>query len=179
MNLIVLSATGLFVLLGIAFIALFRQLASGKGSLETTGDLENIFVPSRYKPMERLLEPADQRFLASHPGYNRGMARRFRANRVEIFRGYARCLGRDFARVSNALKVLMIHAPADRSALVGMLVKQRLMFSMNMMSLEMRLTMHSFGFSAPTVDVRSLVEALDAMCAQVRALSAVAQPSLA
>src|SRR3989442_1053781 len=83
-----LFATGLFVFLGIAFIALFRQLASGKGSLETTGDLENIFAPARYKPMERLLEPADQRFLASHRAYNRGMARRFRANRVEIFRGY-------------------------------------------------------------------------------------------
>src|SRR5207245_9214180 len=133
-----------------------------------SGDLESLFAPSRYKPMERLLDPADGSFLALQ-GCNRSMMRRFRASRLGIFRGYARCLGRDFTRVSNALKVLMIHAPADRSALVGMLVKQRLMFSMNMMSLEMRLTMHSFGFSAPTVDVRSLVEALDAMCAQVRA----------
>ena len=47
------------------------------------------------------------------------MMRRFVPARVDIFRGYARCLGRDFTTVSNALKMLMVHASGDRSALAG------------------------------------------------------------
>jgi hypothetical protein len=177
MNLILLSATSVFVFLGIAFLVLFRKLSSGSRKPVLADNLENIFAPSRYKPMERLLEVSDSRLLELHPAYNRGMVRRFRANRIGIFRGYSRCLGRDFARVSNALKMLMIHAPVDRSALAGMLLKQRMVFSMNMMSLEFRLVLHGFGWSIPTADVRQLVQALDAMRTQLRDLSLTLQPS--
>jgi len=127
--------------------------------------------------MERLLDPADGSFLALEPGCSRSMMRRFRASRLGIFRGYARCLGRDFTRVSNALKMLMIHAPVDRSALVGLLVKQRLMFSVGMVSLQVRLVLHGFGWSAPQADIRNLVEALDAMRSQLRVLALTMQPS--
>jgi hypothetical protein len=127
--------------------------------------------------MERLLDPMDYRFLESQSCYSRGMARRLRANRIGIFRGYARCLARDFSRVSTALKMLMVHAPVDRSALAGLLLKQRLLFTGNMMSLEVQLMLHGLGWSAPSVDVRSLVEALDAMRTQLRVLAATAQPS--
>ena len=179
MSYVAITAASFFILLGIAFVVLFRQLASGKGSLDFSGDLENIFVPARYKPMDRLLEPTDAQFLATQRGFNRKMARQFRATRVEIFRGYARCLSRDFRRVSNALKMLMVYAPADRSALAVSLMKQRMAFSVNMTSLQLRLMLHSLGWTAPTVDVRSLVEALDAMCAQARVLALAAQPSAA
>src|SRR5207245_9760615 len=139
-----------------------------------SGDLESLFAPSRYKPMERLLDPADGSFLALQ-GCNRSMMRRFRASRLGIFRGYARCLGRDFTRVSNALKMLMIHAPVDRSALVGLLVKQRLMFSVGMVSLQVRLVLHGFGWSAPQADIRNLVGTLDAMRSQLRVLALTMQ----
>ena len=179
MNFILMSATGVALLFGLVFFFLFRTVMSGSRKEPLPGDWESIFAPSRYKPMERLLDPVDKEFLASQPSYSRSMGRRFRANRIAIFRGYARGLGRDFGRVSNALKVLMVHASADRSALAGLLLKQRLLFSYTMMSLELKLTLHSFGWSAPTVDVRNLVGALDAMRAQLRALSVVAQPNLA
>jgi len=178
MSLIMLSATGAFVLLGIAFIVLFRKLSSGSSQKSALPvDWDSIYVASRYKPMERLLDPMDYRFLESQSCYSRGMARRLRANRIGIFRGYAHCLARDFSRVSNALKMLMIHAPVDRSALAGLLLKQRLLFTGNMMSLEVQLMLHGLGWSAPKVDVRSLVEALDAMRTQLRVLAATAQPS--
>jgi len=179
MNVILLSAAGIGVLLGLAFLFLFRKLTSSERREALPGDLESIFAPSRYKPMERLLDPLDREFLASQPSYSRRMGRRFRANRIAAFRGYARCLGKDFSRVSNALKTLMIHASADRSALAGLLLKQRLTFSYAMMLLEVKLTLHSFGLSAPTVDVSELVGALDAMRAQLRALSLAAAPSIA
>jgi hypothetical protein len=107
------------------------------------------------------------------------MGGRFRANRIAIFRGYARCLGRDFARVSSALKVLMVQASVDRSALARLMVKQRLLFNYTMMSLEVKLALHTFGWSAPTVDVRNLVSVLDAMRTQLRALAVAGEPSLA
>lgn len=179
MSVILMSAAGVGVLLGLAFLFLFRKVMSGARKEVFAGDLENIFAPSRYKPMERLLDPGDREFLAAQPSYSRRLGRRFRANRVAAFRGYARCLGKDFSRVSNALKALMIHASADRSALAGLLLKQRLTFSYAMMSLEVKLTLHSLGLSAPTVDVRELVGALDAMRAQLQALAVVAEPSVA
>jgi|SRR5579862_6860887 len=179
MTLILMSAIGIVAFVGLLFLYLFKTVLSGGRKEALPGDWENIFAPARYKPMERLLDPADQEFLASQPSYGRRMGRRFRSNRVAIFRGYARCLSRDFSRVSSALKVVMVHASVDRSALAGLLFKQRFLFSYTMFSLEVKLTLHSFGWSAPTVDVRNLVDALDAMCAQLRALSAVAQPTLA
>ena len=177
MSLILLFSLGIFAFLGIAFVILFRKLTSGGRETGLPGDLESLFAPSRYKPMERLLDTADAAFLSSQPACNRGIMRRFRASRLGIFRGYARCLGRDFTRVSNALKMLMIHAPVDRSALAGLLLKQRLMFSFLMMSLQFRLVLHGFGWSAPQADVRNLVEALDALRSQLRTIALTMQPS--
>jgi hypothetical protein len=177
MNLIWLSSTGVFVLLGVAFVVLFRTLSSGRQKMAAPGDWDNIFSPSRYKPMERLLDPVDYRFLESQAGFSRRIARRLRARRVEIFRGYMRCLGRDFSRVSSALKLVMIHGSMDRSALAGLLLKQRMLFSLHLMSIESRLVLHSFGLSMPTVDVQSLVDALDTLRTQLQVLAAAAQPA--
>ena len=179
MNVILISAAGIGVLLAVVFLCLFRTLMSGGRTEALPGDLASIFTPSRYMPMERLLDPVDHEFLASQPSYSRRMGRRFRANRIAAFRGYARCLGKDFSRVSSALKAVMIHASTDRSALAGLLLKQKLTFSYAMMTLEVKLALHSIGWSAPTVDVRDLIGTLDAMSAQLRALAVVAEPSVA
>lgn len=175
MNLIWLSSTGVFVLLGVAFVVLFRTLASGSQKMTPPADWDSVFSPTRYKPMGRLLDPVDYRFLESEAGFNRRLARRLRSRRVEIFRGYIRCLGRDFSRVSSALRLLMVHGSVDRSALAGLLLKQRMQFSLHVMSIESRLVLHSFGVSVPTVDVQSLVESLDTLRAQLQALAAAPQ----
>jgi len=179
MNTILLSVAGIGILLGLAFLFLFRRVTRGRHPDAFHGDLENIFAPFRYRPMERLLDPADREFLASHPSYSWRMGRRFRANRLAIFRSYARCLARDFSSVSSALKALMVQASTDRSALAVLLFKQRIEFSYAMMSLEVKLALHSFGWSAPTVDVGDLLGTMDAMRAQLRALALAAQPSVA
>jgi len=167
------------MVLVVVFVAVLKKLASRKALPGIGGDLENLFSVERYKPMDRLLNQADFQFLESHRAYDRRSARRFRATRIEIFRGYARCLARDFSRVTGALQILMIHAPADRSALAGMLLKQRLLFSANMTVLEFRLVFCGFGMSAPSVNLQHLVDTLDAMGAQLRALALSAQPSVA
>lgn len=175
MNLIWLSSTGVFVLLGLAFVVLFRRLSSTRPRTEVPVD--RIFAASRYKPMERLLDPLDYRFLQSQAAYSRQIVRRLRGKRIEIFRGYVRCLARDFSRVSSALKLVMVESSVDRSALAGLLLKQRVLFSVHMMSIEARLVLCSFGVSVPTVDVQRLVDALDALRVQLQVLAAAPQPS--
>ena len=177
MNLMWLSSTGVFVLLGFAFVVLFRTLSSSRQKMAGPADWDSIFSPARYKPMERLLDPVDYRFLQSQTGFSWRIGRRLRARRVEIFRGYMRCLGRDFSRVSSALKLVMVHGSVDRSALAGLLLRQRMQFSLHMMSLESRLLLHSFGVSVPTVDVQGLVDALDMLRTQLQVLAAVPQPA--
>jgi len=179
MNFVLWPAVALFVVLGLVFVALFRTIGSRGRKSVMPADWDSIFSPSRYKPMERLLDPTDYRFLESQPAFNRKMARRVRSNRVNMFRGYARCLARDYSRVSAAVRILMIHAPVDRSALTRLLLKQRMLFSFNMASLEGRLFLHSLGWTAPAMDVRGMVDSLDTLCAQLRALAPAAQPSLA
>jgi len=175
MNLIWLSSTGVFVLLGFAFVVLFRRLSSSRQKMAVTRDY--IFAASRYKPMDRLLDPLDYRFLQSQPAYSRRIMRRLRGKRIEIFRGYVRCLSRDFSRVSSALKLVMVESSVDRSALAALLLKQRMLFSAQMMSIEASLVLYSFGLRVPTVDVQQLVDALDAMRIQLDVLAAAPQPS--
>jgi hypothetical protein len=175
MNLIWLSSTGVFVLLGFTFAVLFRRLSSTRPKMAVTGNC--IFAASRYKPLDRLLDPLDYRFLQSQTAYSRRIVRRLRGQRIEIFRGYLRCLARDFSRVSSALKLMMVQSSVDRSALAALLLKQRIVFSVHMMSIEASLVLYSLGLSVPTVDVQRLVDALDAMRVQLQALAAAPQPS--
>jgi hypothetical protein len=176
---ILLSAAAVVVLLGIAFLFVLRSLLAGSRKPAAQADFENLFAPSRYKPMERLLDPVDQEFLSSQPSCTRKMARRFRSNRVDLFRGYAHSLARDFARVAGALKMVMVHAPVDSSSLAGLIVKQQLMFGLTMTTLEVKLALYRYGVAAPTVDVRALVGTLDTLRVQLRALSLAAQPAAA
>ncbi|HUJ23477.1 MAG TPA: hypothetical protein VLX58_18215 [Bryobacteraceae bacterium] len=178
MSFVLLFAVVVFVFLAVAFLLLFRNLAARVRKPVVQADWENLFTPSRYKPMQRLLDRSDRVFLAGQPG-GRHMARRLRVARIGIFRGYVRCLARDFSRVSGALKIVMVQAPVDRSALAGLLLRQRFAFTLNMTLLEARLLAHSMGWSAPNLDVRSLVETLDVLGEQLRALTLAAQPSAA
>jgi hypothetical protein len=71
----------------------------------------------------------------------------------------------------------MVQSSMDRSDLAGLLLKQRILFSVHMMSIEARLVLYSFGVSVPTVDVQRLVDALDALRAQLQVLAVAPQPS--
>ena len=177
MTLILLSAATVVIALGIAFLFILKTLVSSQPEPASKTDWENLFTQSRYKPMERLLDAGDYEFLSSQPSYTRRMARRFRSGRIVLFRGYAHCLRRDFNKVAGALKMIMVHAPVDRSSLAGLLVKQQVLFSFTMMTLEVKLAMHRVGVGVPAVDVRNLVESLDTLRMQLRALSLVAQPA--
>ena len=72
-----------------------------------------------YTPMQRLLSPPDAAFLASRRGMKPSTLRRFRSDRRKIFRRYLRCLAFDFAQISAALRVVMVHSDYSRSDLAA------------------------------------------------------------
>ena len=57
--------------------------------------------PDRYRPMNRLLDNRDIRFLREQQGFRPEMEKRLRAQRVLVFREYLRLLEADFHRLSS------------------------------------------------------------------------------
>lgn len=128
-------------------------------------------MTARYGPMQRLLEEGDYRFLASHPAIGKKGAAKIRARRREIFRGYLRCLGRDYARVCASIRSTMVQSEIDRPDLAKALLRNRLIFTAALAGVECRLAMHACGWG--TIDARPLVAALEGMRRQLDLLASV------
>src|SRR5512138_3272273 len=99
MNPFMAAALLALVPIGAALVFLFRTL-SIRTSTDISADGCLVLPPGKYRPMERLLQRDDFRFLASQPGFSPRLGRRFRRERRRIFRAYFRSLKRDFAQVS-------------------------------------------------------------------------------
>ena len=167
MNIFVLSALLAMVPVGVALVFLYRTLSSSSSSnLETDECL--VLSPEKYRPMERLLQEDDFRFLAAQPGFTDKLGRRFRTERRRIFRGYLRNLKKDFGRVARAFQILIVHSAEDRGDLAKGLIRQRVLFGLGMLAVEGRLLLHAAGIG--TVDVSGLVESMETMQAQMRVM---------
>jgi hypothetical protein len=161
--------------IGVAVILLYRTLASRQNGEAVDQSL--ALAPGKYRPMERLLQEEDFRFLSSQPGFSARLGRRFRAQRRRIFRAYLRSLSMDFGRVSKACQILVIHAAEDRGDLARGIIRQRLLFALGILAVEGRLLLHAAGVG--TVDVRGLVESLETMQAQIQVLLTPPQAAMA
>jgi len=162
--------------LGLAFVVLYRTLASRQNA-EVPMDQSLALAPGKYRPMERLLQEEDFRFLSSQPGFSARLGRRFRTERRRVFRAYLRSLSMDFSRVSQACQMLVIHAAEDRGDLAKGIMRQRLLFALGILAVEGRLLLHAAGVG--TVDVHGLVESLEAMQAQIQMLLTPPQAAMA
>jgi len=171
MTVVLFGAAVLLVLLGVAFGMLFAKLLSRERATPASEEWEDVFSPGRYKAMERLLEEADYQYLSSKSGDNKRLQKRLRDQRVRIFGAYVNCLSQDFTRICNAIKKIMVDSQVDRPDLAGLLMKQHFIFTFTVLTIEFRLVLYNFGLGAP--DGRSLIEALESMCAQLRTLSLV------
>ena len=161
---------------GLAVILLYRNLASRQNG-DFSMDQSLALAPGKYRPMERLLQEEDFRFLSSQPGFSARLGRRFRTERRRIFRAYLRSLSMDFGRVSKACQMLVIHAAEDRGDLAKGIVRQRLLFALGILAVEGRLMLHAAGVG--TVDVSGLVESLETMQAQIQMLLTPPQAAMA
>lgn len=172
MNAVLLGAALFLLLLGVGFGLLFARLLSRDRIPPLPDDWEEIFSPARYKAIERLLEETDYQYVTSKSGSNKKLEKQLRARRVEIFHTYVCCLSQDFTRICTAIKKLMVDSQVDRPDLAGLLMKEHFVFTLTVLSIEFRMVLYSIGLGTP--DGRDLIQALDGMCAQLRALSLVA-----
>jgi hypothetical protein len=119
------------------------------------------FSISRYQPMEHLLSEEDFAFLASQPGYEPKIGVRWKRERRRIFRLYLDDLKRDFRRLHIQARVMAANADAESAELVGILMRQQVMFWRAMAGLELRLALRTAGIGK--VDIRPLIELIEAM----------------
>ncbi len=178
MELILVAAGVMCVVPAAAFVLLAKRLTSrDRTDLPLPmEDWEGIFCPSRYRAMERLLDESDQDFLHAQAAVSAKMEKKFRKARVTLFRAYMHQLSDDFHRVCKALKILMVHAQAERHDLAGLILKQQFQFSVTMMTTEVQLMLYSWGWAG--VDAQALLEPLTTVRTQLQALAAIADPSL-
>ena len=162
--------------ISLAFVVLYRTLASRQNA-EVPMDQSLALAPGKYRPMERLLQEEDFRFLSSQPGFSARLGRRFRTERRRVFRAYLRSLSMDFGRVSQACQMLVVHAAEDRGDLAKGIIRQRFLFALGILAIEGRLLLHAAGVG--TVDVHGLVESLEAMQAQIQMLLTPPQAAMA
>lgn len=114
----------------------------------------------RYRPMLRLLSEDD---FAPVQG-NKQLLRRLRAERTAIFRGYLRCLARDYGSLLAGLRMAVVHSSVDRPDLARAILRNRMLFAGLLCRLDMLLFLHRAGIHG--IDVTGLVEALDALRVQ-------------
>jgi hypothetical protein len=150
-----------FGALGLQFFLKLRMLRSAPD----TGS--GILAADRYRPMLRLLSDADISFVSA----NSKLRNSLRARRRELFRGYLRCLTRDYARLLAGLRLAMVQSGSDRPDLFRALAKNRVLFALAICKIELRLAVHATGIG--NVEISGLVEALEVLRSQVQVLSTV------
>ncbi|MBI1896696.1 MAG: hypothetical protein HYS04_09220 [Acidobacteria bacterium] len=159
----------LLLLTALVVVVLVRKLTSPAGVLECDPEWLREFSVAKYRPMLRLLDEADYRFLASQAGFDGRMARKLRAERRAIFRAYLRNLIRDFGRLQLMGKFMLLDAQQDRPDLMTALLRQRICFVRAVSVIEVSLVLHSLGLG--TVDPRRLLGVLEDLRVQVQQLA--------
>ena len=145
--------------MGLQFLLKMRSLRSAEGgTLPVTG-------AERYRPMLRLLSDDDLAFVS----VDRKLVKTLRSRRRALFRGYLRCLTRDYAHLLGGVRQAMVQSGVDRPDLARALAKNRVFFAVAICKVEFRLALHATGIGK--VDVSGLVDALETLRAQVGVLS--------
>jgi hypothetical protein len=124
-----------------------------------------MLTAARYRPMLRLLSDDDLEFVSADPR----LKSMLRAKRRDLFRGYLRCLTRDYAHLLAGVRLAMIQSGIDRPDLARALARNRVFFALAVCKVEFRLAMHAIG--SGSVDISGLVDALEALRGQVNVLS--------
>ena len=152
------------------FAAVIFRLATRARASEWDAEWYNSFSLDVYRPMERLLDPADLAFLESQPGYRPEIGRRLRSERRKIFAGYLSLLVRDYHRLLAIARLMMVYATEDRSDFARALFRQQMHFYSVVFQAHCRLQLWRFGLSG--MNPQDLLAALGRMQQQVQGLAA-------
>lgn len=143
-TLLPLLAPVVVVLIGVS-ILVHQQIASLKHQPFLPLDWIVDLSADRYRPMCRLLDENDIRFLRSQPGATPALVKRFRRQRCQLFRGYLRSLERDFHLASEALMVLLVRSPCDRRNAIRALMGSRVKFAVGIFRVRCRLLLYRWN----------------------------------
>jgi hypothetical protein len=141
----------LLVALGALFASRFRMMkAAAAGGFP-------VPAAERYRPMARLLQADEFAFAQG----NKALERRLRRQRYHIFRGYLRCLARDYGQLLGAIRMVMVQSSKDRSEVARVLTQSEVSFAFALCRVEFRLAFYRMGMGQ--VEVRHLVQAVEAL----------------
>jgi hypothetical protein len=113
----------------------------------------------RYRPLLRILSEEDLAPVRN----DKKLLRRMRVQRAEIFRGYVRCLSRDYARLLSGLSMAALQSATDRPDLAFAILRSRLMFASTLCRLDVMVVFYRFGVCG--VDVSGLAAVVEALSA--------------
>lgn len=115
----------------------------------------------RYRPMFRLLDEGDIRFLLSQPGGSPALIRRLRQQRCRLFRAYLSSLDRDFRVACQVLVQIAAQSTSDRRDLLCALMVSRAKFSLGLFRVRCRLFFYRWDMgNKPVARLLSLFEGL-------------------
>jgi hypothetical protein len=134
----IILASALFIGLLLVLLKLTCHFASPQHLPVTAEWIDELSI-DRYRPMMRLLDGEDFKFLQTQPGFTPKMATKLRIQRCQILRRYLNDLDEDFKRICIALKVVMVQAKQDRPDLASALVQSQMTFAYGMMMVQVRL----------------------------------------
>ena len=174
-DVVLIAATCGFLVLAIGFACVFARLISQDRITVPPEPGEELFSPARYRLMERLLDEADEKFLASQSEGGADVEKKFRTLRIKIFRGYMQQLSDDFNHIHKVLKGQLVQSDVERPDVAGRLMKQQFLFAFSMMRIELKLVLYGLGWRG--MDVCSLTESLDRLRNQLQSLAALAEPA--
>lgn len=172
MQVVILASIICCLLLIAGFGALFTKLLAARAD---SFSAQEAFSPECYRPMGRLLDESDGKFISSHSGCTRQIKKTFRKQRISIFRAYLQLLSKDFHRVCKALKLYMVTCKIDRSDLAAVVMKEQFRFAASMVYVEFTLMVFATGWSG--LDVSRLMHSVDEMRERLQSLAMLPEPS--
>jgi hypothetical protein len=136
--------------------------------------LEN-FQTSTYYPMRSLLADDDFKFLSRQPGYDVALHRKFRQDRLKIFRQYLNRLILDFNRLHRFAVVVVFQTEGDHTPLFLRLIQLRISFSLAVFQVEFCYLLCRFRIRS--MSVGSLLASLDEMATQLAGMRQASLPA--
>jgi hypothetical protein len=162
---VLLIGAAVVLALVLAVVALLRRLVN---CTPTESSVPSDLSWKHYRPIERLLDPADFQYLRDR-GISEAKIAKLRKERRKLYRMCLRSLAQDFTKLHNALKLVVVYSRSDRPDLVALLAQQRTTFYRNVMLVEIRLTLHAFGFER--MPQLNLLEPLEVLQQQLQQLA--------
>ena len=159
-------------LIGIA-IVVGRQIGALQRRSSLPLDWTAELSVERYRPMLRLLDNDDLRFLRLQPGATPALVGRLREQRCQVFRGYLRSLERDFRQASAALALVMMQSHSDRTDLIPALIGSSVRFAAGLFLVRCRLLLYRWDVGQEPV--ARLVSLFEGLQLELRALSPVSE----